>query len=175
MLVGGPGRGASKIVCMREWDGPGVVALFIDGARLISAALARPEVAEAWDRPSVLERQTVGGLAGHLARAGVWVVADYLDNREPTGPVDITSPGAYFATLLRAASEDTHAAIRQRGADLAAMGHSQLTTMLAQRLEGLTHRLTTEPRPRLISVISGRVMTLEDYLDPHRRTDRPHR
>ena len=26
--------------------------------------------------PAVLEEQTVGGLAGHLARGGVWVVAE---------------------------------------------------------------------------------------------------
>ena len=58
---------------------------FLDGAQVVVDAIASPAVAAAWDTPSVLAEQTVGGLAGHLARGAVWVVGDYLDQPEPDG------------------------------------------------------------------------------------------
>ena len=72
-------------------EAPDVVALFVAGAHAIVEAIADPSVAEAWDRPSVLEDQLVSGVAGHLARGGVRVVADYLRAGHPAGPVDVNS------------------------------------------------------------------------------------
>ena len=71
---------------------------FLDGAQVVVDAIASPAVAAAWDVPSVLAEQTVGGLAGHLARGAVWVVGDYLDQPEPAAAM-FDSAEDYFAAF----------------------------------------------------------------------------
>lgn len=131
-----------------------VVALFLEGARAVAGAISDPAVAEAWDRPSVLEEQLVSGLAGHLARGGVWVVADYLQAGTPSGPVDFEGAGQYFAELVGAASPDDHRAIRDRGAAVAAGKVMRLADYLATRvveqvvhLDDLARSTQHEPWP----------------------------
>lgn len=87
------------------------VNLFLEGARVVASALASPTVRDAWNCPSVLEEQQVSGLAGHLARGGIWVVAAYLDADIPDGPVDIESAGEYFASFASTASPEDHCSI----------------------------------------------------------------
>ena len=41
---------------------------YLDGAGVAIALLADPAVAARWEQPSALEKFTVAGLAGHLAR-----------------------------------------------------------------------------------------------------------
>ncbi len=134
---------------------------FLRGADAVRSALAVPGVAEAWDAPSVLADQTVGGLAGHLARGAVWVVGDYLDQ---PAPAEATIPDAatYFAA---AATIDAagHRAIRERGAAVAAAGPDQVRADLDQRLDALHQRLVAEPAERLVPVFGG-TMRLDDYL-----------
>jgi hypothetical protein len=143
---------------------PEMVDLFLDGAHVVAAALADPAVRAAWDRPSVLEEQQVSGLAGHLARGGVWVVADYLDAGSPEGPVDFDSAGEYFASFASRASSDDHRSIRDRGAEVAAVGWDELLRTLYERLDALEPRLRALVRGHLITVLGGRVMRLDDYL-----------
>jgi hypothetical protein len=140
------------------------VGIFLQGAEVVAAALAASAVAEAWDRPSVLEDQRVSGLAGHLARGGVWVVADYLDATPVNGPVDFTSAGDYFANLLRDLSPADHEAIRQRGADVAAVGQDDLVRTLGLRLAALGPRLRSLEPDHLLAVTGGKVMAVDDYL-----------
>ena len=140
------------------------ISAFLEGARAVARAIADPAVAHAWDTLSVLEGQKVSGLAGHLARGGVWVVADYLDRAAPVGPVDFDSAGDYFASIMSAVSPEDHQAIRDRGAAVAAAGHEALVDQLHARLEALEPRLGTADADRLIAVIDGKVMRLADYL-----------
>ena len=142
----------------------GVVEVFLEGANVVAGALGAPAVAEAWNLASVLEDQSVGGLAGHLARGGVWVVADYLDNGVAHGTVDFPSPGEYFRTLLGAMAPEDHQAIRRRGAEVAADGHAELCRALGQRLDALGPRLRSLEAGHLIAVTGRRVMRLDDYL-----------
>lgn len=90
------------------------VTLFLGGARTVAEAVSDPRVGQAWDQPSVFEEQTVGGLAGHLARGGVWVVADYLHANTPQGPADFDSPAEYCASFADAAQPEDHRAVRDR-------------------------------------------------------------
>lgn len=140
------------------------VEIFLQGAQVVATALAAPAVAEAWDRPSVLEGQRVSGLAGHLARGAVWVVADYL----ATGPVDrlvdFASAADYFANLSTVASPADHEAIRQRGADVAAAGRDELVRTLGRRLAALGPQLRSHEASRLLAVAGGNVIRLDDYL-----------
>jgi hypothetical protein len=139
-------------------------AVFLDGALVVAEALADPAVAGAWDGPSVLEDQRVSGLAGHLGRGGVWVVADYLDGGTPEGPLDVHSAAEYFAAFAAAASADDHRAIRQRGAAVAAVGHDQLVRTLHDRLGALGPRLRALDHDHPIAVVDGTVMPLHAYL-----------
>jgi len=141
-----------------------VAGLFVRGARVVAAAIADPLVAEAWDQPSVLEDQQVSGLAGHLARGGVWVVGDYLDAAAPAGPADFSSAGQYFAAFTGSASPAGHQAIRDRGAAVASAGRDHVLRTLQERLDELEPRLGPVSRQRLIAVAGGRVMALDDYL-----------
>jgi hypothetical protein len=141
-----------------------VIDLFLAGGHVVATAVADEVVGEAWDRPSVLAEQTVGGVAGHLARGGVWVVGDYLDGGEPTGAVTFESAAEYFATLVSPMAEEGHRAIRARGAAVAAARQTEVVAAVSARLGALEQRLGKLPAGARISVASGIVMRLSDYL-----------
>lgn len=140
------------------------IAAFLAGAGAVLEALSDPRVADAWDSPSVLEGQAVSGLAGHLARGGVWVVADYLAGEEPAGPLTFDSAGAYYARLVEQMGEEAHVAIRRRGAQVGADGHEALVRTLTERLDGLAPLLAGTGPERRLAVIGGAVLRLGDYL-----------
>jgi len=145
-------------------DGPDVVELFLAGAHVVAEAIADPLVKDAWDRPSVLEEQSVGSVAGHLARAGVWVVGDYLDGGVPEGPAGFESAGQYFAELMRASSPRSHEAIRERSATVASVGAEGVARDVVTRLAALTPRLRALDPEHCIAVTGGITMRLGDYL-----------
>jgi hypothetical protein len=137
---------------------------FLDGARVVVDAISSPAVAAAWTAPSgVLADQTVGGLAGHLARGAVWVVGEYLDQPEPDTAV-LDSADEYFAAFKANASESGDRAIRDRGAAVAEAGPDVVAAQAAARLATLEVRLPAEPPDRLTVVAGGATMRLDDYL-----------
>lgn len=138
--------------------------LFLANAEVVLTAVSDPRVADAWTDESILEDQTVGSLAGHLARGSVWVVGDYLDPPPPDGPVDFDSAAQYFAAVASALTSDDHAAIRDRGAAVAAGGHQVVVAQLTNHLGELRERLANDPADRLVAVFAGNVMRLDDYL-----------
>lgn len=140
------------------------VELFLAGARVVAGALADPAVAEAWDRPSVLEDQLVSGLAGHLARGAVWVVADYLDADAPPEAANRASAADYFEAMLGVATPADHEAIRARGAQVAEVGPHDLAGLVAERLDELEPRLRSLTGDHLVAVAGGNVLRLDDYL-----------
>ncbi len=112
----------------------GVRELFVANARVVLNAVADDVVARNWDQPSVLEDQLVGGLAGHLARGGVWVVDDYLNAETPDAP-RIRSAAQYFAQSAEFLNADDHRLIRERGAQVAAQGHAEMCAALDARID----------------------------------------
>lgn len=140
------------------------IDLFLDGAACVAAELGTDQVSAAWDEPSVLEGQTVASLAGHLARGGVWVVDDYLGKGAPRGPVDYESAAEYFLGLVTPLSADEHQAIRDRGADVAAVGHEAIVEQLGERLVALDATLRETDPATLVAVAAGKVLRLGDYL-----------
>lgn len=141
-----------------------VVGLFLDGARVVADAVGDRRVARSWDEPSVLEDQTVGSLAAHLARGGVWVVSEYLRGERALPPVDFESAAEYFATFAESAGPETHRAIRDRGASLASGGHAEVVATLHERLDLVTGEVQALPGAHLLKVIGGKVVRLGDYL-----------
>jgi hypothetical protein len=144
--------------------GTGVRALFVDTARVVADAVATRAVGDAWDHPSILEDQLVGGIAGHLARGGVWVVGDYLDAAVPHAPL-VESAAEYFAGLMESFGATDHRQIRERGAQVASDGQAGVCAELGTRLVALVGRLDTEPVDRRLGVAGGALtMTLDEYL-----------
>ncbi len=138
--------------------------LFLANAAVVLSAVSDQAVADAWNDDSILEDQTIGSLAGHLARGSVWVVGDYLDAAQPDGSVDFETAAEYFAAVASALTSDDHASIRDRGAAIAAVGQHAVVTQLTKGLAELTERLSIEPADRLVAVYAGKVMRLDDYL-----------
>ena len=139
--------------------------VFLASAGVVRDAIADDAVGHAWNDPSALAEQTIGGLSGHLARGGVWVVDDYLNAELPDAP-RAKSAAVYFAQSASFLNADDHRLIRERGAQVAAVGHSEVCASLARRLDALTPRLRAEPADRIIGVAGGvAVMTLDSYLE----------
>jgi Mycothiol maleylpyruvate isomerase N-terminal domain len=140
------------------------VHLFFEGAATIVGAIADPAVEAAWDQPSVLEEQLVSSLAGHLARSGIWVVAEYLRGGAATGPPDYASAAEYFAAVAVGAGPEAKKSVRDRGAAVAALGRDEILGRCHEELGWLEAELGRLPAGQLIAAIAGKVMTVPDYL-----------
>jgi uncharacterized protein (TIGR03083 family) len=136
---------------------------FSDAAATAVALLARPEVAEHWHQGSVLAQFGVAALAGHLLR-GMITVDRYLDGPEPGGPG--ISAASYYHTVIRSADlgDPGNVAARTRGAEAAAGGPAAVAAEARAVAERLSARLPEMPPGRLLSVLGGLVMTLDQYL-----------
>jgi Mycothiol maleylpyruvate isomerase N-terminal domain len=144
-------------------EGSDIQPLFFEGARAIVGAIGDPAVKAAWDRPSVLEEQLVSSVAGHLARSGIWVVAEYLEGT-PTGRPDFESAGAYFAAVAVGASPEMKRSVRDRGAAVASLGREEILRRSRDTLSLLETNLAELGPGHLMAVMAGKVMTLSDYL-----------
>jgi hypothetical protein len=72
---------------------------FLACAQVAEELIASDVAAERWREPSALTGYTVGGLAGHLARA-VLTLDGYLD--EPAPAVEPTDAAGYYLRVLAA-------------------------------------------------------------------------
>jgi hypothetical protein len=61
-------------------------------------------------------------------------------------------------------SAEEHRAIRDRGAEVASVGHGALIEQVEKRLDPLTERLRDMKPNSLITVAGGKVLRVEDYL-----------
>ena len=138
---------------------------FLDGARVVVNAIRSPAVRAAWGEPSILEHQTVGSLAGHVARAGVWVVGGYLDQepQDPPRAPTFDSAADYYSTMAETLSDDDHRAVRDRSATVAATGWMAVADDAEANLTALATRLAAEPGDR-VTPVAGGAMRLDDYL-----------
>jgi len=141
-----------------------VQELFLGGGQAIVDALGDPAVEAAWDRPSVLEEQLVSSVAGHLARSGIWTVAEYLEAGTGSGPPDFESAGAYFAAVAVGASAEVRRGIRERGAGVALLGRAEVVRRSQESLRQLETDLAALPAGHLMTVFQGKVIGLSDYL-----------
>lgn len=144
---------------------PDVRAPYLATARLAADVAARPEVAEAWDKPSALAEFSVRGLAGHLTR-GTLAVLEYLDAPEPGPGAEVIDPARYYGMVADFGdiTSDVHSGIRQRGDAAAAGGHAALVEAFSAQVAELTKRLADEPPTRHVAVFGGLVLRLDDYL-----------
>lgn len=138
---------------------------FLDAAAQAAALLARPEVAAAWDEPSALPEMTVGALAGHLLR-GMATVQIYMDGEAPEPGAEPITAAAYFNKIDLGTDiyNERNTDIRARSVEMAAGGPAAVAAQAQAARDALTKRLTDEPDDRMVKVIGGNVLTLDEYL-----------
>jgi hypothetical protein len=127
----------------------GIRGAVLATARAITPLLADERVAARWTAPSALDLLTVGGLAGHLARA-LDTIETYLGEPEP--PDDgVVSAGEYFRTALSMAGDLTgpmHTGVRERGEAAGAVGPAALVAQYQGQIDRVAALLESEPPTR---------------------------
>jgi hypothetical protein len=141
-----------------------VRALYLATAGVAADLLERREVRDRWDDASVLDRMTVGDLAGHLGRS-VTLVEDFLDAPEPA-PGEGVDAARYFAGVdgLTEADSAVNAGIRTRSQEAAAGGPDAVAVRVRSCLDGLAARLADVPAQRRVVAFGGRTITLDEFL-----------
>jgi Mycothiol maleylpyruvate isomerase N-terminal domain len=123
----------------------------------------RPEIGEAWFGASALGGYETGALVGHTLSTVV-AAERYLDRDPPSGPP--IAAGSYYADVPSpAADPDAHGAVRARAIETAARGHEAVVRELRGVHRRLAERLPRERPDRLVRVMGGVAMGLDDYLE----------
>ncbi len=137
---------------------------YLAAAEVIAGVAEHPAVAQAWQRPSVLPRMSVGELAAHLTRS-VRLVRDYLDAQDPGALHPITAE-AYFGGVpgLPDIDSQVNIGVRQRSRDDATVGPDEVTRSARKAHEELSRRLPGVAADRQIVVFGDRPMHLQEFL-----------
>jgi len=145
--------------------GPDVRAAYLRTLDTARDVVAAPEVATAWDRPSVLAEFSVRGLAGHLARAGT-LVEQYLDAGFPEQTHVVADAAEYYEIAAAPAdpAAPVNVGIRERGEAAAVAGPAAVVAVLDAARASLGTRLAAEPADVRIAVTAGMVLPLDEYL-----------
>lgn len=137
---------------------------YLSAAEIAIGLLRDPAVASAWERPSALERMTVGGLAAHLSQQ-IAFVPQVLASPVEAGP--ITLQEHYSRVKWRGADldQETNVGIREGSEALAEHGPQEVAEHAAAALTVLRQALPAEPPGRVVFLsYAGWALTLDDYL-----------
>ena len=141
--------------------------VFIDAGKRAVDVVEDDRVSDRWDAPSSLEGYSIGGLAAHLCRAIV-TVEGYLTAGPASGSDGADLDAAdYFLFALGdhdPIDSDHHHGIRQRSADMAASGRSDVLDATHNALDRLSVALPVTGSPFVLSVFGGAQMNLDEYL-----------
>ncbi|OLZ64249.1 hypothetical protein AV521_36350 [Streptomyces sp. IMTB 2501] len=110
---------------------------YLGAAEEALALLEAPEVATAWEQPSVLAKMTVGGLAGHLAYQilsvspvlQVCVNSTLQESPPQAAPIPLLEHYARAAWIDAPLDGEVNAGIRAKGEGIAAQGASWLAKL----------------------------------------------
>lgn len=139
--------------------------LYLRTAMTVFPLLRDPAVAAAWDGPSALEKFSVCGLAGHLARQ-IFSVSQVLDRPATDAPL-VTLFEHYTRSSWVGADVDSEDSIgvREHGEELAAGGAQALAAEAESALATLRRLLPEQPADRVVSPPwTGWSLTLDDFL-----------
>lgn len=153
-------------VCYTPWlrrAAPSTEA-FWQAVAAAEPVLASPRVRQRWDQPSALADMSVGDLTAHLVRA-VTNILRYLSQPAPTG--EPISAAAYYRAILDNPADLTtpqNRAVRDRARTDSAAGPTQVLQRWQEAIAEARRILAEAPADRLVAVINGLVLTLEQYL-----------
>ena len=99
---------------------------YLDAAGRAVELLGRPEVAEAWERPSALAEMTVGGLAGHLAYQIFSTDSALEEPASEHAPIPLLEHYARAVWIGAPLDGDVNTGIRARGEGIASEGARSL-------------------------------------------------
>lgn len=138
---------------------------FIDTAATALRLLDEPAVAAAWPNQSALPGMTVGGLAAHLARA-VLTVHGYLAADGPDADAEVVDAAGYLLTALPDTSRDTDVNTRvlARAEAGGQDGPDAVRSRAAEALTDLRRDLPAAATDRVLAVLGGTAIQLDDYL-----------
>lgn len=138
---------------------------FIDTASAALRLLDDASVAAAWPAPSALPGMTVGGLAAHLARA-VLTVQGYLAADAPAADAEVVDAAGYLLTALPDTARDTdvNAQVLARAEAGGRDGADAVRQRAAAALADLRRDLPGAPSDRVLAVLGGTAIRLDDYL-----------
>jgi hypothetical protein len=138
---------------------------FLSAADSALELLARREVADRWDEPSVLAEWNVAGLSGHLA-SQVLNVAKVLD--APVGghqPIQLLQHYGGVSWTVATVDDEVNVAIRRGGDELAAAGPEQLVARTRAVRDQVADRLAAAELQQPVFIPwTGWALTLEDFL-----------
>ncbi len=141
-----------------------IVDSYLATARTAVSLLRTPGLAHHWTAPSALPEYRISGLAGHLAFASVFLVADWLD--EPVPDLEPVDAVTYFATADSPGSsphDPLHTRLRQLGEEMAGEGPRDLAKRAHETLGELAKTLPTLPPDRLVFA-NRAVLRLDQWL-----------
>lgn len=139
---------------------------FLRCAETAAALIDSEAVSSAWESASALDGYTVGGLAGHLARA-VLTVERYLDQPSPPADAELADAAGYFTRVLGShdpVDSEMHQRVRERGASTAAEGPAALAGQVRETIDALRERLAGDRLSEAVQVLDGVTLTLAEYL-----------
>lgn len=139
--------------------------LFLSTATAATDALHDDHVAHAWDQPSALPGMTVGGLVAHTARA-VLTVDHYLAAPPPPAGATPVDAAGYLLTALpdTARQSEVNQRVLARAEEGGATGLVTVAATLRTALDALHRQLPDVPDDRVVAVLGGLAVTLDDYL-----------
>jgi hypothetical protein len=137
---------------------------FLNTAEKALDLLRSPAVADAWSRPSALEKMSVGTLAAHLSRQVVLVGA-VLAGPAPAEP-PITLPQHYNQVKWRGADldEETNASIRTTSEEVASAGFDGIVAETVEALDSLRSSLPESGNRAVFLPWTGWALTIDDLL-----------
>lgn len=138
-----------------------MIASYLTAATTVSGLLRRPEVDEAWDRPSELDGFLVSGLAGHLARA-VFTVEGYLAAPVPPDASPVSAD--IYVSVIAALTDEDNQRIVDRGQADAGSGPDDLRARFDAALDRLRLALPSLSPERSMAMFGGNVLPLRDCL-----------
>jgi hypothetical protein len=144
---------------------PGPIAsVFLDHGDVVLRALRDAAVAAAWHDESALPGMTVGALAAHLVEASVLITRRSLARSEPEPGSPLLTAVDYYVMAGEMFTSEDHRQFGQRAEESAAAGSSAAVATFVGDLARLHEDLAALPADRLVAVMGGSAMAVEEYL-----------
>jgi hypothetical protein len=142
-----------------------VVQAYLDAIDPVLGLLEAPEVAAAWEQPSVLVGMTVGGLAAHLARA-VTATPTYLAQAPEGEPVSAATRLSNTKWVSSGPDSPVNTEIRQQALDEAAAGPDAVAASMRTAARDVRTLVATQDPDRRVVVVpaEGVSVSLDDFV-----------